>query len=154
MHESPADNSETSVNLQSILTLTDLFAFNDRHLGDPTLRDIATPPALTNALVAEIQRLQTAYERSQAKLHTAEEEKSRLLGILGRKEDRLIGVITEKDVIIERYEQALWKMENGLEVTEEPLAHRIRYIMHIFPSRQPRNAPASQSPPPRDCAIY
>lgn len=55
----------------------------------------------------------------------------------------MIGVITEKDVIIDRYEQALWRMENGLMVTEEPMAHRIRYIMHIF-SEKSKSTPEKQ----------
>ena len=44
------------------------------------------------------------------KLKQAEDEKTRLLGIVSRKDDRFISVITEKDVIIERYEKALWQM--------------------------------------------
>lgn len=42
----------------------------------------------------------------------------------------------QKDVIIERYENALWKMENGLDVIEQPLAHRINYIMQIMSKRK------------------
>jgi hypothetical protein len=40
------------------------------------------------------------------------------LGIVSRKDDRFISVITEKDEVIQRYEQALWRMENGLYVEE------------------------------------
>lgn len=87
-------------------------------------------------IVEEIEKLQDGFKKLNAKLKHVEEEKTRLLAIVSRKDDRFISVITEKDEIIQRYEQALWKMENGLYVQEEPLAHRIRYIMHIFAKKQ------------------
>ena len=76
------------------------------------------------------------YLKATARAKHAQEEKLRLLGVVNRKDERFLSVITEKDVTIERYEQALWRMENGLQVQEEPLAHRVRYIMHIFGKKQ------------------
>lgn len=42
----------------------------------------------------------------------------------------------EKDTIIERYEQALWTLENGIIVTDGPLANRIQYIMQLFSKKE------------------
>lgn len=53
-------------------------------------------------------------EKHASKVKSIEDEKIRLLGIISRKEERFLSVILEKDTIIERYEQALWTMENGL----------------------------------------
>jgi hypothetical protein len=53
-------------------------------------------------------------EKHASKMKSIEDEKTRLLGIISRKEERLLAVILDKDTVIERYEQALWTMENGL----------------------------------------
>ena len=44
-------------------------------------------------------------------------------------------------------------MENGLDVEEEPLAHRIRYIMHIFGKRRSEEPP-NEGKAGKDCRIY
>jgi hypothetical protein len=67
-------------------------------------------------VIYEIERLQEAYEKILSRLKSTEDEKQHLLSIVGRKDDRFISVITEKDITIQRYEQALWRMENGLDV--------------------------------------
>jgi hypothetical protein len=104
--------------MQSVLTLSNLFGFNQQHLQAPQHANLDSPDMLLKTVVQEIERLQDAFTKTTAKLKHAEEEKGRLLQIVTRKDDRFIAVITEKDIIIQRYEQALWKMENGLEVEE------------------------------------
>lgn len=114
------------------MTLTDIFSHHKSKKDQPDVLSITSPEELGNRLIKEIQRLQESYEHSAKRMKSVDDEKNKLLSILDRKEERYIGVITEKDTIIENYEQALWAMENGQIIEEGPLAHRISYIMQIF----------------------
>lgn len=56
-----------------------------------------------------------------------------------RNEKRFLEVIHDRDIKIERYENALCRMENGLDVVEEPLSSRIASIIAVLKAKQLRS---------------
>ena len=76
--------------------------------------------------------MQERLQADEKKIRTLELESKRLLGILTRKEERFIPLIHEKDEIIEKYEHALWRMENFLPVEDEQLGPRIELIINKY----------------------